>query len=259
MQGPKHFKKRGVSLLPGHVNYGDLREGEKGLSPLYQVDPKLEAHERRSESIRGRIRRAFYEDIVLALTTTDRRQITATEVLAREQEKVQAFGRVIERLQRDVLKPLIDTLFEIMLAQGEFDDLDIPEEMVGVDLKIEYLSVMAQAQKAAALGGIERFVSFVLNLSASQPQTTDKVNWDNVIDRYAESSAIAPDLTLDEQEVGEVRAARARAEQAEARLAAAAQMANVAKTASETKTGPQPEDNLLSRLSRAAETQRLVA
>lgn len=96
--------------------------------------------------IEYRISRAFYEDLFLMIQNMkDRSQITAREIDERHEEKLLALGPVLERLNSDLLDQLIEITFAIMVKQNLIPPA--PEELQGVPLKIEYVSVMAQAQK----------------------------------------------------------------------------------------------------------------
>ena len=63
-------------------------------------------------------------------------------------------GLVLERLHDELLQPLVARVFRIMVHNGL-----IPPPPRGLDsngLQVEFISILAQAQKAAATAGIER-------------------------------------------------------------------------------------------------------
>ena len=87
MTAPESFKGTRTSILPGDVTYGDSREGDRGFRPAYTVNPNIGALVEDIREHQGRIQKAFYEDLFLMLANSDRRQITATEVAERKEEK----------------------------------------------------------------------------------------------------------------------------------------------------------------------------
>ena len=54
------------------------------------------------------------------LVVTENRNMTATEVLQRQEEKMRILGPVLGRLQSELLSPLITRVFNIMLRNQLF-------------------------------------------------------------------------------------------------------------------------------------------
>lgn len=248
MKGPSSLRTLKTSLLPGDVTYIDEREGTRGFVPIHEVDPRIRELENKQEQVRNRIRRAYFEDLFLMLASTDRREITAREVEERHEEKLLALGSVLERLNEDLLDPLIDNTFEIMNRQGLIPEP--PPELEGQDLKVEYISIMAQAQKFAGLGAVERFAGFVAQVAQFDPEVLDKLDRDQLIDVYGEIIGVPPDIINTDDEVAEIRAERLRAQAAQQQLAAVQQGAAAAKDLSAAKMD---DDNALTRLSEAGQ------
>ncbi len=112
---------------------------------------------------------AFYKNLFLMIAEVgDQPNITATQINTMREEKMLMLGPVLERLNDELLDPLIDRVFNIMLKRGMLPPP--PKEIQGMPLRVEYISVLAQAQKAMGIGNIERFVGFVGNLAALQAQ-----------------------------------------------------------------------------------------
>jgi hypothetical protein len=83
-----------------------------------------------------------------------------------------------------------------------------PKEIQGMDIKIEYISLLAQAQKMIGLTGIERVAGFVGNMAAVNPDIVDKFDFDQAVDEYAETVGINPGLVRSDDKVAEIRAQR---------------------------------------------------
>jgi hypothetical protein len=166
-----------------------------------------------------------------------------------------ALGPVLEQLNQDLLDPLIDIAFDLHMKQGYFDDLETPDELRGVPLKVEYISIMAQAQKLIGITGIERFVGFVGQVAQVDPAALDKVNRDQLIDVYADITSVQPDLVLTDDEVAELRAARAQQQQQANQMAMMQQGAAMAKDLSQT---PLDENTALGRMLSGAQSGALV-
>jgi hypothetical protein len=119
-----------------------------------------------------------------------------------------------------------------------------PVEIEGTELKIEYISMLAQAQKAIGTGAIERVASFIGNLSAVKPEVLDKFDADQAVDEYADMLGAPPSIIVSDDDVEQIRAARAeaaaqaqRAEQAAAMAPAVKQTAEAARVLADTDAG----------------------
>lgn len=233
MIGPTSLKTHKVSLLPGDVTYTDEREGTKGFRPAHEIRFDINALEMKQQQVRQRISRAYFEDLFLMLANSDRRQITAREIEERHEEKLLALGPVLEQLNQDLLDPLIDNTFQVMVTRNLVPEP--PESLQGADLKVEYISIMAQAQKLSALGGIERFTGFASQVAAANPEVLDKIDTDQLIDVYSDITSIPPGIVRSDDSVEKIRQQRAQAQQAQAQQEAMMQQAAMAKDLSETK------------------------
>src|SRR5690606_18719190 len=96
------------------------------------------------------------------------------EIAERKEEKLLALGPVLENVYNGQLEPVIDRTFAILNRRGELPPP--PPDLEGKELKVEYVSMLAQAQKAVATGGIERGAAFIGNLAAVKPDVLDKLD-----------------------------------------------------------------------------------
>lgn len=256
MVGPTSLRTSKATILPGDITYTDEREGQKGFRPAHEVNLNVSELEQKQEQVRERIRRAFYEDLFLMMSQSDRREITAREIDERREEKFLALGPVLEQLNQDLLDPLIDITFSIMSRQGLIPPP--PEELQGMPLKVEYLSVMSQAQKLVGISTVERFAGFVGNLVAQtgNPSVLDKVDVDQMVDVYGDLTSVPPGIVRPDEDVAMIRQERAKAQQAQAVAQNVQQMASSAKDLSQT---DMEKDSALTRILKQAEAGQLVS
>jgi hypothetical protein len=234
MNAPTSMKGERVTLIPGTVNYVDSVSGGQGLSPTFLVNPNLQAIRVEVEAIEERIKRLFYYDLFLSLSSATKR-MTATEVQQRYEEKLMILGPVTERLEHELLNPVIDRVFEIMLRQKLIPPP--PEAIAGMTMKIGYISLLAQAQKMVGSGAIEQLAGFVGNLAAVNPSILDKVDMDEAIDQYGMMLGVPPKVVRSDEDVDKIRADKAAQMQQQQNIANATQMAQGAKVLADTKTG----------------------
>ena len=229
---PTSMANQKTTMLPGGIMYADIREGSQKIMPAHEVNLRIDHLDAKMSKIEQRISRAFYEDLFLMLAQSDRREITAREIDERHEEKLLALGPVLERLNQDLLNPLVDITFNNMMRLGMLPPP--PEEIQGQQLKIEYISIMAQAQKMIGVNVDERFLNNILTILPVKPDAADKVDFDQYIDVHGERLSVAPGIIRSDEAVADLRAQRAQAEAQAAAMQNAPQMARTAKDLSET-------------------------
>jgi len=242
LQGPPTLTKalKGKSLGPNDaIATTDTNNG--GLRSIYEnYRPEVGLIQNEIMNVEDRVQRAFYEDLFLMLANTDRRQITAREVAEKHEEKLLMLGPVLELLLTELLDPGIYLTFNILQRNGV---LPVPPpELAERDLNVEYVSVLAQAQRLVNTGAIERLTGYVGEISAVWPEARHKVDIMQSIDDYAEALGVNPSIIVSDSDVQGKVAAEAQAAQQAAMMEQGAAMADMAKTASETSID---DDNVL--------------
>ena len=242
MQAPTSLRNERASLLPGDITYVDVASGMQGFVPAYQIKPEIQALLLDMQEMRDRINRTFYVDLFLMLAMSDRRQMTATEVAERHEEKLLMLGPVLERLNDELLDPLIDRTFSVMFRAGALPPP--PPELEGVDLKVEYISILAQAQRMVGLGAVDRLYQFAGAVAGADPTVLDKLDHDQAVDEYADMLGVPPGIVRPDDAVARLRQQRAQAQAVAAAAQAAPGLSKAAKDLAET---PVDGDSALSR------------
>ena len=248
MVGPHALKFGRPTILPGDITYLDERDGQKGFHAAHEVNVELRFLLEDIRDHQDRIRSAYFENLFLMLAQSDRRQITATEIDERKEEKLLALGPVLEQLNLDLLDPVIDITFYLMERQGLLPDP--PEEIDQAPLKVEYISIMHAAQKLAGLAGLERTTEYVKGLAEMEPDVLDKFGSDQAVDVHAQITGVSSKIIVDDDMVAEVREDRAQAEKARAEAEQMSQTANAANSLAGIKMD---EDSALSELSKRSD------
>lgn len=225
------LKNQNIQGLPGRTTYVDPSGTQAGVAPIYEVRPDINGMLLDIQDHQFRIRRAFYEDLFLMLASSNDPNRTATEIMERKEEKLLALGPVLEQLNQDLLDPLIDITFFEMIEQGQLPEP--PPEIQGLDIKVEYISIMAQAQKLIGIGTLERFLGMASQIVQFSPSSIDKIDADQAIDEYAEMTSIPPRVVRSDEAVAEIRQAQAQAAQAQMQMEQMQQAAAAAKNLSQ--------------------------
>lgn len=224
-----------INDLPGGITHTSGTLPNAGVQPLYQIQPDVAAINETINDTRNEIEKDFYTNLFLMMTETDRRDISATEVVERHEEKLLMLGPLLIKLQSELLDRLIDIVFSIMMEVGMIPEA--PAELQGLPLRVEYVSVLAQAQKAVGVTAMEQVAAMIGNLGAVVPEVMDKLDADAYVDNYADFVGSPANIIRDRDTVTQIRQERARAMQAQQQAADAAAMVQGAKVLSDTKVG----------------------
>jgi hypothetical protein len=227
---PVGYQEKGSSRLPGGVLYVPGNGTSAPIKSAWDVNLRLDHLSADIQDVRQRVRSTFYEDLFQMLIDDRRSGITATEIAERHEEKMLMLGPVLERLHVELLAPKIEVTYERLAEAGALRPP--PEELQGTEFEVEFVSVLAQAQRAVAAAGTDRLLGTVSSLAALRPDITDKIDMDQVVDDYADMFGVNPKIIVPDERVAEIRAQRAQQQQAQQAAEAAPAMAQTAKAAS---------------------------
>lgn len=200
----------------------DTRPGGKVFVPsgnvqsmarsLYDVNIDLRQLGETIQDVVRNINSTMYVDLFLMLQSQPSdKEMTAREVIERHDEKMLALGPVLERLEGELLTPAIERIYSIM----EEDHLlpEAPEEMQGQNVKIEYVSVLAQAQKMMSIKSVEQLVAFAGGLTAADPTAMDAIDVPTMVREYGTIVGVPAKILRSEKEVEALQAQRMQAQQ----------------------------------------------
>lgn len=247
MVGPSSLRNQRVSLLPGDITYIDQVTGQDGFKPAYLVNPNTADLLADIQDTRQIINSAYFVDLFMMLQNINTRSMPVEAVIEMKEEKLLMLGPVLERLNDECLNPLIDRTFSIMARKNLLPPP--PDVLQGMPLRIEYISVMAQAQKSIGLSSLSSTVGFIGQLAQAKPEALDKLNVDQAIDAFAEMSGVSPTVIVPQEQVEQVREQRAQQQQQQQMVAMGMAAAQSAKTLSEAQTA---DPSVLTALSNAA-------
>lgn len=252
---PEAMRVSRLSTLPGDPIY--LPSGVKAddIKPSQTVDPAWMPHLRvEISAVEQRVAAAFFADLMRRLIDkpeqSGKQPVTAEEIVETKQEIMLQLGPVLENTFES-LSNLIDRGAACM-ERRRLAPVP-PPEIQGMDMKVEFISILAQAQKLLYTSGKERFVAFsgqLAQLMAAHgnegpARVVDNINADTLQRGYADDIGLIPNGLNDEEEVQRMRQLRAQAAQEQEQKQAMLEASEAAKNLGKTPLG---EDNLLSRV-----------
>ena len=171
-KGPAALKNKKLSDVPGYFVEED--ENGRGLSPIYEVNPRVLELKNEKDETKQTIKEHFYNDLFAMILNTAERGRTATEVNELKEEKMVLLSPLLN-LIHSALRQIIQWLFYECLKVDILPE--IPEQLQGANLEIEFISTLAQALKAQNIASMERFTTFSINLSNTvDPALKYKIN-----------------------------------------------------------------------------------
>jgi hypothetical protein len=233
-----------TNLLPGGVTRTSATTPNSGVRPAYQINPNLESFLQMENHLKDAIDKDFFVNVFLMLIGDQRSGVTATEIAERKQEKVLMLGPILHRLDEEMLSPTLEIVFDIMYNNGLIEEP--PAQIAGENLKVKYISILAQAQRAVGVEQVERVIGFIGTYAQVAPQMLDVINFDEVARGVAELEGIPQKMVNDKATVEAIQEQKAQQQQ----MAMAAEMANsAADTTKKLADSPMDEENALNSLS----------
>ena len=216
MIADQQMKAYGVNLDAGALNFVSMSTvGQQAKMPVMPIQqPEPNALRFTMEGIKGVeqiIYDGLYTDLFRMLIDDDRRQVTATEIQAKQQEKMILIGPVVERLQKELLEPLIMRTFQLMRDWNAMPEP--PDGMDGAELDVQFESVLAQAQKLTATSSIDQGMAFIVGAAQANPEILDILDWDAMGKGYLDRVGIPKSCIREDGEIAAIREQRAQAQQ----------------------------------------------
>ena len=194
------YMRGSISSDPGSVSYyaapTSATGGAAPVQPLYEVQDGVEAAQTAIAECHQALDRCFFTDLFAMLISLqmgrDRRDMTATEVTELASEKIALLGPILTQLNNDMLDPMIEAVFAIcrerakdeLFYHGEdpFGLSDVPEDLEGANVRIEYQSMLHVQQAASTrLAGVIQLQQFATGFAQLDPDAVDWIDGDEVM------------------------------------------------------------------------------
>ena len=205
-----------IKYAPGALNFRLKGNPQDKIEPLIsgqRIDIGLEI----INDYRNLIKKNYFVDLFLLLSDPMRKDMTATEVMQRVEEKMLILAPVLGRLMNEFLDPLINRTFAMLWRQGRI--MQPPAQLQDVPYQIEYISPLARAQKLDQMKSINNFLVLIQNMAQVKPDVLDNVNEDEVVMEIQDLYGVNPKFLRNREEVEQIRQARAEAQAKQNELA----------------------------------------
>ena len=200
-KGPASLKNKKLADVPGA--YIEEDENGRGISPVYEVNPRILELKQEKDELKQTIKEHFYNDLFAMILNTAERGRTATEVNELKEEKMVLLSPLLEQIHC-ALRQILAWIYDEEIRVGIIEPLK--EEYQNCRFQVEFVSSLAQAQKVANISSIERFTTFVTNIANSiDPILKSKLNGEKIIEDYATFANISPTQIVPSDEIEKIR------------------------------------------------------
>ena len=227
------LQHRPTALLPNGITY-IAGANNVGAKPLYEVRPPLGEMTADIQEVQQRIQLTFHNDLFQMISQLETVR-SATEIAARQEEKLVLLGSVLERFENEALDPAINRIFSIMNRSGLLPEA--PPEIADQELAIQYVSILSTAQRAVAAIPTERWLQVIGSISAVAPQVLNVPNFEELVRNYGLAIGVQARDMHTREEIEQISQEQAQQLQQQQQLAAGQGLVEGAKTLSETDVG----------------------
>lgn len=164
-----------INMDPGGVTFGAVNaQGQQTLHPL-QIGANPSVAENMIQQSREAINDAFLLNLFQVLVETP--SMTATEVLARTQERGILLAPVNAQLQTDYLAVMIEREIGILSRQRLLPDLPDVLKESGGEYSIIFNSPLTRAQRSEEVNAINQITQYAAQAASYDPTVLYRINW----------------------------------------------------------------------------------
>lgn len=230
---PASMENHQLDFTPGGISFYPDGGTPQQAYPAKQVGINLQHLLADIQDSRQKINEYFYKDLFTAIMSTPRTNRTAYEVDQVAQERMALLGPVLQRLNGELLRPLI-RMGLYALDKAEMID-PMPEGMDGIT--VEFESILVQALRAAGITSEDRYLSTAFTIANVNQSIIDNIDLDKLMQKRAIAQGVDPDILRAPEDVQKMRDARQAQQEQQAQMAQAMQMSEVVRNMQSTNPG----------------------
>lgn len=200
-----------VNTLPGGVTRFSASAPNAGVKALYQVQIDLNALREDIMEVKTAANQAFFSDLFKTMINDDRPGITAYEIAEKKAEIMNMLSPIVNSLNNEQNNPAVMRMYNIANRMGMLPPLppDLKKVLKGEKVRIEYISILTQAQKMMGLRSIEQTVGFFAQNAQIFPNMIDNLDQDATARIYMEDIGLPESLKMDMAKIKQTRDQRA--------------------------------------------------
>ncbi len=201
-------------LSPLTTKAGGINYFRAGLGPQDRITPlvtnaRIELNEAKMGQVRQSIERAFYIDLFETpgpiAPDGDVLRFSATEIAARQRDRLSVLGPIVARQEVELLGPLVLRTMSIMIRNGSLPDA--PQALREAEFKLAYSNPVSIAQRSGELASISQLIQFLVPFAQLDPTVIERFETGRVAELAAEILKVSPKVFRTQAEQDQKKAA----------------------------------------------------
>lgn len=225
-------------LTEERAMFSDLDLGAGKVNVVRNIDrivpfeskTRMDVAQLRIEDLRQQINTYFHID---QLALKESPAMTATEVQVRYELMHRHLSGTMARLRNDLLNPLVDRTFKLLLRAGQLDPIPDAVAELGPTVDIEYVGPLARAQRGDQSAALERYILQLTSMAEIAPEVMMVPDWPAIARESALNLNIPAALLRPQEDVEADQEAMKQAQAQQAQAAVQGEQAQADKTQAE--------------------------
>jgi len=199
-----------IRTTPGGLNYYRAGLGPQDRIAPLQTGGRVDLNEAKIGQVRAAIDRTFFLDLLELPGPTaadgDVLRFSATEIAARQRDRLSILGPIVSRQEAEMLGPLVIRTLSVMLRSGMLPPP--PQVLLDADFKVAYSNPVAIAMRSGELASISQLIQFLVPFAQLDPTVIQRFQTGRVAELAAEILKVSPSVFKSGEELeAEQRAA----------------------------------------------------
>lgn len=217
VQGPANLRKSYIttaanSFVP--IDPTSYAQGKgNALRSIFEINPAIPQLVNDVNDLRQQVNKLYYADYLMYLTQNPKTR-TAEETKAVLQEQQLVIGPNLQSLNTTYNIPIVENVADYVLFDDPYmKQFPMPPSLGGQFLRPEFISVFAQAQRAADMPAMDQYLAMIERVGQLNATIWDKANLDKLADLYEDRLFLPAGLNRPQAEVDAKRQAAQAAQQ----------------------------------------------
>jgi hypothetical protein len=186
-------------LSPIRTSPGGLNYYRSGLGPQDRITPldtrgRLDLSEQKIGLVRNNIERAFYLDLLELPSNTapdgDILRFSATEIAARQRDRLQILAPIVARQESELLGPLVLRTLSMLIRNQKLPPA--PPVLIDAEIKVAYSNPVSVSQRSGELASINQLIQFLVPFAQIDPSIMQSFQPNRVAELAAEILKVSP-------------------------------------------------------------------
>jgi len=196
----------------------DVDLGPGGMTVVRTLDD-MKPFESRANFSAGELQRQRLVESIRSVFHVDQLELkespnmTATEVQVRYEMMQRLLGPTLGRLQTDLLNPIVNRTFKILLREGMLPPMPEIIAKTGGTTEIDYVGALSRAQKADMATSVERWLGDIGSMAEMNAEILDNPDFDGIAKGLAAMYAVPASMQKSKDAIAQTREQRQQQQQ----------------------------------------------